>query len=85
VRWSARRAAVLVVTLHRPGRLPTLADCTTSPPLLQGLIDELLAGAGPAVDLPVELPSAEELHRRHGGDVRTALHELYDRCAGRER
>ena len=82
VRRVARRAAVLVVTLHRPGRLPTLAVCTTSPQLLGELIDELLAAADPTLDLP-ELPSATELHARHAGNVRNALRELYDRCAGR--
>lgn len=81
LRLTARRAAGLLVTTHRPGRLPTLLHCATSPALLAELIAELLAGAPP----PVPLPSAEELHRRHAGNVRDALHELYDRCAGRWR
>lgn len=82
VRRAARRAAVLLVTLHRPGRLPTVADCTTSPQLLAGLVDELLARAEPNLPLP-DLPCAAALHARHAGNLRSALHDLYDRCAGR--
>jgi len=84
-RWrvhrAARPAAALVVTRHGFGRLPTLLHCTTTPALLAELVDELLAGA-PA---PVPLPAAADLHRRHAGNLRDALHELYDRCAGRRR
>ena len=97
-RWRIRRAAgpaaALVVTSHRvprhtPGGLPTLLHCTTTPALLADLVDELLAGAPPAVSPPPvslpPLPSAADLHRRHAGNLRDALHELYDRCAGRWR
>lgn len=79
IRLTARRAAGLVVALHEPGLLPTLHRCTTSPELLRDLVAELLPDAA----APVPLPSAAELHRRHGGDLRLALRELYDRCAGR--
>lgn len=73
VRVRARRAGGLVITSHRPGLLPTLFECETTPELLAEIVGEL-SGA----DLDVE-----ELHARHGGNVRDALRELYDRWAGR--
>jgi hypothetical protein len=78
LRRAARRAGGLLVTAHRPGPLPTLAACTTSPALLDDLVRHLLAGRRP----PVPLPAAAALYARHAGNLRTALLELYDRCAG---
>jgi hypothetical protein len=73
VRLRTRRAGGLVITSHRPGLLPTLFECTTSPELLAEIVGEL-SGA----DL-----EAGELYERHRGNVRDALRELYDRWAGR--
>jgi hypothetical protein len=72
----ARRAACLVVTSHRPGRLPTLIECRTTPELLDDVARELLGGEGPPAP-------ADELFRRHRGNLRNALRELYDTFAGR--
>lgn len=74
LRWRARRAGGLIVTTHRPGRLPTLLCCRTNPALLAGIVSELLGGKAPGCDL-------DALHARHGGNVRDALRELYDRFA----
>lgn len=82
---DARRADGLLVTSHRPGLLPTLVECATSPALLETLVAEVLAD-GPeeaAARARRNLPPAAELWARHRGDVRRALSELYDRCAGR--
>jgi hypothetical protein len=73
LRLRTRRAGGLVITSHRLGLLPTLFECKTTPELLAGIVGEL---AGAEVD-------AEELYARHGGNVRDALRELYDRWAGR--
>lgn len=73
LRWLARGSRGLVVTSHRPGRLPTAHACRTSPALLDELRREL-TGAG--------LPDAEARWRRHRGDVRAALRECYDQAAG---
>ena len=71
-RWRARRAGGLIVTSHAPGRLPLLIACTTNPDLLERIVLRL----SPA---PAEgAPSAAELFRRHRGNVREALRELYD-------
>ena len=86
-RWSwwrlrrrSRKAAGLVITSHREGGLPTLLRCETSPELLEELVAELL-GAEDRDDLAaLDLPA---LYERHGGNVREALWELYDRWAGR--
>lgn len=71
VRWLCRRAGGLVITSHRPGLLPTLLECRTSPELLAGIVREL---AG-------EAPDVEGLYLRHAGNLRMALREMYDRYA----
>jgi hypothetical protein len=76
VRTRSRAAGGLVITSHRAGMLPTLHECHTSPELLAGIVAEL---AGP--DGAEPLPSLETLFVRHGGNVRDALRELYDRYA----
>lgn len=75
---ATRSAAGLVVTSHRPARLPTLVELGTTPGLLADIVSEL-AGR----DLAARLPPAPELFARHAGNLRGALRELYDYCAGR--
>jgi energy-coupling factor transporter ATP-binding protein EcfA2 len=74
LRARARRAAVLVVTTHRPGRLPAIHRTSTSPGLLAALVEELL-GDGEA--RPSEAALAALFHR-HDGNLRAALLALYD-------
>jgi hypothetical protein len=68
VRARTRAAGGLVITSHRPGLLPTLHECRTTPGLLAEIVGEL-AGA--------EMET-EDLFTRHGGNVREALREMYD-------
>lgn len=72
-----RRTRGLVVTLHQPGRLPTLRRCATD----AGLLAELIATLYPALPASAGGALAAELHRRHAGNVRAALRECYDRWA----
>lgn len=72
LRWRSRAAGGLLITSHRPGLLPTLLDCETTPELLEGIVRDLLG------DDPGPRPDAETLLARHGGNVREALWELYD-------
>jgi len=69
----------LVITAHRPGRLPTLVECATCPALLVEIVEALLG--------PAEAESwrgrVEKLYARHRGNLREALRELYDIHAGR--
>jgi hypothetical protein len=74
LRLRSRAAAGLIVTSHRPGLLPTLYECRTTPELLAGIVADLEGRAGEE--------EAAELFARHGGDLRLALRELYDRRAG---
>jgi hypothetical protein len=67
----------LVVATHRPGRLPTLVQCSTSPDLLRDIVGELLAGTGHP--MPEGLG---DLFARHRGNLRDCLRALYDRLAG---
>ena len=77
LRFASRPAGGLLVTTHREGLLPTLHACRTSPALLAELIDEL----APDERRRAALPSAAELFARHGGNLREALLDAYDRCA----
>jgi energy-coupling factor transporter ATP-binding protein EcfA2 len=75
LRARTRRAAVLVVTTHRPGRLPAVHHTATSPALLASLVHELLAGEARPAPSGAELAA---LFRRHDGNLREALLALYD-------
>jgi hypothetical protein len=71
-RWRARRAAGLIVTSHARGRLPPLIECTTSADLLERIVRRLSPASAAGA------PAAAELFRRHRGNLRDALRELYD-------
>jgi hypothetical protein len=87
-RWQARRAGGLIITTHKPGRLTTLIECTTSVNLLQRIIQRLAPDACDASEAPDALdapgglvaarPPVAELFARHRGNLRDALRELYD-------
>lgn len=70
--WKTRQAGGLLITTHRPGRLPTLMECQTSPGLLLDLARVL------APQCALDENSARVLFVRHGGNIRDALRELYD-------
>ena len=71
----SKKAGGLIVTSHGKGLLPTLKECSTSPELLDGIIAELLNTESPAIR-----PSNVELYRRHKGNLREALREMYYLC-----
>lgn len=75
--WRVCRAARafrgLLVSTHRPGRLPTLHACATSSVLLGELVS--------ALGVPLAEDELVLLHRRYLGNLREALRELYDRAA----
>lgn len=74
----ARRAGGLIITSHRSGLLPTLIDCHTDVTLLADIIASLL-------NEPVERRhvAVDTLFRKHRGNLRDALRELYDDWAER--
>jgi hypothetical protein len=80
--WAAfkrrtRAARGLLITSHRPGLLPTLIACTTTPHLLEQIVSRLLAAAR-ATPSDTQPPAPRDLFLKHGGNVRDALRELYD-------
>jgi hypothetical protein len=79
-RRRVRRAGGLIITTHKPGRLATLIECTTSVSLLHRIIQRL---APDTHDSPFAAPPAAELFARHRGNLRDALRELYDVYAAR--
>jgi energy-coupling factor transporter ATP-binding protein EcfA2 len=72
-RHTVTHAAGLIVTSHRPGLLPTLIECSTTPELLKEIVAALVP-QGPTIS-PALL---DDLHTRHQGNLRACLHELYD-------
>jgi hypothetical protein len=78
-RRRSRKAGGLVITSHRTGMLPTLKECAASPELLDEIISELLD-----VEAVTNRASAVALHRKHNGNLRAALREMYDLYAGIE-
>jgi hypothetical protein len=77
--WSrferrSRAAAGLVITGHHPGRLRSLLETSTTPELLEGVIEEILGGRPPELQ-------TRTLFEKHGGNLREALRELYDHFA----
>ena len=70
-----RRAAGLIITTHRPGWLPTLIDCATTPALLAQIVTDL----SPSDPIPVEV--LDRLYHDRQGNIRHCLRDLYDVCA----
>lgn len=76
LRWNARHARGLIITVHKPGRLPTLWECRTSSALLAELLERLLDCCP---DEGRQL--AAKLYDKHGGNLREAFRECYDNVA----
>ena len=74
------RACRLVVTSHGRAGLPVLLSCRTSPRLLSMILAQLPTAA-PAI----EDRDIGEAFLRHGGNLRDALYDLYDRFESRTR
>lgn len=71
-----RRVGRMLVTAHRPSRLPTLAALRPTPATLDALLDRLLPTVSPATR-----DVAHAAFARHGGDVRETMMTLYDAWA----
>jgi hypothetical protein len=69
LRYHARRAWGLIITMHKAGRLPTWVATRTDPALLRELVDELSPGA--SIDTAAT-------YEQSGGNLRTALRTCYD-------
>jgi len=72
-RWRTRKAGGLIISSHRPGRLPTLLLLRTRPDQLHTLLGHLLGGdLSPLPASPAELLAARQ------NDVRLVFRHLYD-------
>lgn len=82
--WAWLRGSRLVVTCHRVTWLPVLVRCRPSPAVLEALVRQL---PGSAEWLGDSLTTADirAAFDRHGGDLREALFDLYDRMEERRR
>jgi GTPase SAR1 family protein len=68
---ATKRAAGLIITSHRPGLLPTVIECRTTPEVFEEIVAELLNGRQ-------ECLPHKNLYEKHNGNVRDMLRELYD-------
>jgi hypothetical protein len=78
IRWRwmlhrCRNLGGLLITTHKPGRLMTLVQCDTDPPLLLDLIQRLQP------DLDFSIEDTTNLLKQHDGNIRLALRSMYDR------
>ena len=95
-RWQMRHAGGLIVTTHRPGRLPVLWRCQTNPELFFELVrrlfdsdiysdshcaNELAVSGQHSFSAAPTLTEAHELFQDHRGNLRDAFRDLYDRAA----
>lgn len=76
--WRTKRAGGLIITTHRPGMLPVLIHCRTTPELVEELVGELIP------ENPDILCRARLLFEQFGGDVRAVMRGLYDVYAARQ-
>jgi len=65
-----------LITSHRQGLLPTLINCKTSVSLLSDLVTELTFTSDTVQQKELEL-----IFKKHRGDIRQSIRELYDRCS----
>jgi len=77
LRWQLRRARGLIITVHRPGRLPTLHESRATPETLEHLLHALVPE-----DLAALRARIPGIFAAHGGDCRAMLFALYDEYAG---
>ena len=73
-RCCRRRGLGLLATSHGPVGLPDLARTLASPGLAEQIVGELLRGR----QWPLTATELRNCYRRHGGDLRELLFELYD-------
>ncbi len=76
LRRQTARAFGVLASSHRRRLLPVLYRCVTSPELLRDIVQELHPGSG------CGQPGPLELFKRHNGNIRDAIRELYDYHAG---
>lgn len=75
-RHTITHAYGLIITSRRPGLLPTLIECTTSPALLKEIVRDLLPQSR-----AISTEFLDSLYQRHQGNLRACLRELYDLSA----
>ena len=76
LRWRARGLRGFVITIHQPGRLPTIHTTQTGEALLRELLAQLVGE-----EWTRYWPRAWEHFTRCGGNVREVFFALYDDCA----
>lgn len=72
IKRKSQRHAGLIITAHKPGRLPTLIECQPRFEVLKTIVKQL------APQRPVDGDRLATLYQKYVGNVRDCLRELYD-------
>lgn len=78
------RGCRLLVTSHRADGFPLLADCRPTLAVLESVVS-YLPDAGQWYGKAIDGDDLKAVFARHGGDIREALFDLYDRFEARRR
>ncbi len=76
-RWRVRKAKGLIITAHKPSKLPTIMQTITSFQYFEEMVKELIQDHLPLQKLYCS-EKLRQIHTRHKGNIRLALRELYD-------
>lgn len=78
------RGCRCIATSHEAAGLPVLADCRPTPAVLESIVAHL-PDAGAWYGPIIAKQDLRDAFERHGGDIREALFDLYDRFDARQR
>ena len=68
-----KHAAGLIITTHKPSKLPVLIECRTTVALFKNIVKQLIGG-----EHSLDCADLEQIYDSHNGNIRSALAQLYD-------
>lgn len=78
--WKTRKVKGLIITAHKPSRLPTILQAETTLNQLKEIVNKLTVNCSESRKL-IENIDLEKILRQHDGNHRLVLRELYDKLS----
>lgn len=75
--WQTRKSKGLIITVHKPSKLPTILRTSTSFDYFKEIVHELIQNHSNLQNLSTS-EQLYNLFEKHGGNIRLALRDLYD-------